>query len=597
MIDRKTIDEINEKTDIVALVSNYVPLQKKGKNYVGLCPFHNDSNPSFSVSPERKIAKCFSCGEGGGPISFYQKINSVSFLEAITALAEPLGIKLNLKATSKPKLIEHEILNEAKTFFTFYLNNSEAGRVALAYLKKRKLTSEDIKHFNIGYAPKENDALYKLLINKGYNDDEILSSGLIGSKRSLKDTFRNRIMFPIHDTSGEVVGFSGRLLDGDGAKYYNSQDSYVFNKSEVLYHLYESVGEIRKHKKVILHEGFFDVIASYKAGMGYAVATMGTSLTNAHARALARITDHIIIAYDGDKAGIEAAYKAIQILKNTKMRVDVVKIPSKLDPDDYFNTYGKEKYLELFSKNLKSPQEFIYETTKENLNLSNVNDVEILKQTVHRLLESENKAVREIFIKRLSKDINVSVSSLSSMLGAPTVKPQPPYIVQPKIDVKKETQIPRKYKKAEEDLFSVMIKSKEKALQIDSELGIIYVYDMDVMMLRNILMEYYKYYDTFDEVKYLEMLEDTVRKDELILKYTNIISNASFILDKQVSEEQLRIMIKSFQLINLRKEYIEIVKEIEITKDQFEKNQLIYKQAAMKLELLKAEEQLKKMNY
>lgn len=597
MIDRKTIDEINEKTDIVALVSNYVPLQKKGKNYVGLCPFHNDTNPSFSVSPERKIAKCFSCGEGGGPISFYQKINSVSFLEAVTALAEPLGIKLSVNVAQKPKLIEHEILDEAKQFFSFYLNNSEAGKHALSYLKKRKLNDEDIKHFTIGYAPKENDALYKLLINKGYTQEEILSSGLIGSKRSPMDTFRNRIMFPIHDTSGEVVGFSGRLLDGEGAKYFNSQDSYVFNKSEVLYHLYESIGEIRKHKKVILHEGFFDVIASYKAGMKYAVATMGTSLTNAHARALKRLTEHIIIAYDGDKAGIEAAYKSIETLKHTKVRVDVVKIPNKLDPDDYFSKYGKEKYLELFEKNLKSPQEFIYETTKEGLNLSNVNDIEILKLTVLKFLENENQAVREIFIKRLSTDINVSVSSLSSMLKTPLSTPKEPYVPAPKKPVKKESKIPRKYKKAEEDLFTVMLKSKQKALQIDSELGITYVYDMDVMMLRNILMEYYKTYDVFDEQKYLEMLDDTSRKDELIQKYTNIISNASFILDRQVSEEQLRIMIKTFQLINLQKDYIEIVKEIELTTDQFEKNQLIYKQGKMKLEILEAQEQLKKMNY
>src|SRR5690554_1728457 len=246
-MNKNIIDEINNKTDIVALVSSYVKLERRGKNYFGLCPFHDDTDPSMSVSPDLNIFKCFSCGEGGSPLNFYQKINHTSFNEAVAALAEPLGIKVGFKMQKQRAVLpEHEILEEVMKFYEYTLNNSKLGEVALKYLKDRKLKPETISHFKIGLAPK-NNAVHKLLKSKNFTEEQMLNSGIVTLKNNeYKDFFTERIMFPISNIRGEIVGFSGRAMGNKTPKYYNSSDSKIFNKSEILYHLYEALGDIRK---------------------------------------------------------------------------------------------------------------------------------------------------------------------------------------------------------------------------------------------------------------------------------------------------------------------------------------------------------------
>ncbi len=563
-------DQINEKTDIVALVSSYVKLERRGKNYFGLCPFHDDSDPSMSVSPERNIFKCFSCGEGGGPIAFYQKINHTTFNEAAAALAEPLGIKVGFQRRDvKPKLGEHKVLEEVSKFYQYVLNNSKSSDVALKYLSERKLNPETIKHFKLGFSPNK-DVLYNLLKEKNFNEEHIIGSGIVLLKDDkYRDFFHNRIMFPITDIEGNVVAFSGRSIDGKEPKYYNSPETKTFKKGEILYHLHESLGEIRKAGHVILHEGYFDCISSYEAGVKNTVATMGTTLTLDHAKLLSKYTKRVIIAFDGDEAGVNAAIKAIDVLSETKLRIDVLELNKGEDPDDFIRKHGKEKYLNLYKTNLKDQYEYTYSKTKENLNLKNVNDMAILKDATRKMLINAPAAVKELYVKRLSEDLNVSVSSLVDVLKRPQ-RQQRPVKHKPKQKLKKP--LKPKFYRSEDRLFLIMLQSKEKAIRIDQELSHTYVCDLNVLRLRTILMvKFYEHYDEFDKEIFISIVNEEDDRDVLINKLDEIFNN----LDNQIGaiyeDHHVDEELEALKKVVLEKEYLDIKKEIEAEPESFQK--------------------------
>ncbi len=584
MIDKRIVDEINEKTDIVKLIGDYVNLTKKGKNYVGLCPFHDDKNPSLSVSPEKNIYKCFSCGEGGNPIKFYQKINHTTYVDAVLALAEPLGIKLDFKREIKdPTLKEHGCLNEAKIFYEYYLHNSKTGESALAYLAERGLSKEAINHFHLGLSPKE-DAVYPLLKEKGYADEEILNSGLVNKKvNRFIDMFNYRIMFPVLDMQGRVIAFSGRALEKAEPKYINSPETVIFNKSEVLYHLYEGLGEIKRANSVIIYEGFFDCISSYQAGIKNVVATMGTALTLYQARVLADIVEHVIIAYDGDQAGIEATLKAINVLKKTRLRVDVLAFDEKTDPDDYIKKYGEAKFLELFKSNIKDSYSFIYDLTKKDLDLTNANDIALLKSSVRKMLYQASPAIKELYLKKLSDDIKVSKASLADVLSRPVYEPRE------KVKEKKKT-LPLRYYKAEELLFINMIKDKTKAKRIEQALGSKYVCDINMFRLRSVLsFNYYTLYETFDELIFKELLKKEPESQKLIERLDLLLNSIEYEKPEKFTftDESITTLIDRLKEINDYKEYKKIQASIKQENESFQKAQLITEQTELKRRLTK----------
>lgn len=572
---RKVIDEINNKTDIVALVSSYVKLERRGKNYFGLCPFHDDSDPSMSVNPEMNFFKCFSCGVGGGPIKFYQEINHVTFNQAVAALAEPLGIKVNFKkANTRPSLPEHEILEEVNKFYQYTLKNSKLGVAALNYLKERKLKDETINHFQIGLSPK-NNAIYKLLKKKNFTEEEMLNSGIVNLRdNEYKDFFNERIMFPITNIDGRVVGFSGRALGDKSPKYYNSADSKIFNKSEVLYHLYEALGDIRKQGYVIIHEGFFDCISSYEAGLKNTIATMGTALTINHAKLLENYTDRVILAFDGDNAGVNAAIKAIEVFKETKMRIDVLKIKEGLDPDDYYQTYGKEKYFKLYKSELKDQYEFIYNATKEHLNLKNTNDASILKGATRDMLVGASQSVKELYLKRLSEDLNVSVSSLTNEILRGVKKA----VIKKEVVKKDKSTLPPKYYIAERQLLISMFRDKGLASKIEQELGSSYVCDIRAFRLRTILQyKYYTEHDSFDEEIFTALVKEEENSDEVLVLlneiYQSIDYKQGFIFEEKDIEQQIKIVK---DVVN-KKGYLELKEEIQKEEESYQKTILIEK--------------------
>ena len=413
------VKRIIDATDIVALVSSYnIKLEKQGKNYRGLCPFHNEDTPSFLVSPDKKLAHCFGCQGGGDPIKFIMQMEGITFPEAISKLAEFNGIeyKSNYQKKEDPNKKYYQILNLAISFYKANYEKTEFGKQAREYLIKRGLTDDVIKDFNVGLSPKQKDSLFKVLSESGYLELDMVDSGLINEQNgSYHDFFVNRIMFPIYDESNNPIGFSARIFENDPnqPKYINSKESMIYHKGEVLFNIQNAKAEIIRKKRVILHEGQMDVIASYRSGLKEAICTMGTALTITQAKLLKKYTDTAIICYDGDKAGIKASLKAIKIFKQVGINTRLVLLPNNMDPDEYVLKYGTEAYKNFFESNIIDSLEYTYKTSLIGIDF---NDNIIFKSLCDNLfsilINETSESIKESYIKRLSEDANKSYDAL-----------------------------------------------------------------------------------------------------------------------------------------------------------------------------------------
>ncbi len=554
-MDNKLIEQINEKTPIVDLVSEFVSLQKAGKNYRGLCPFHQEKTPSFFVSPEKNICKCYGCGEGGSPINFYRKIKNISFQEAAEELADKAGIKIEKTAKQKdPYEVFYKLMHEAKEFYKFNLKNSEKGQEALKYLHQREINDKIIDHFDLGYAPEHSDALYKLLNDKGYQVSDMIKLGVVKQKDdgTYYDLFSHRLIFPITNPKGSVVGFSGRTLNPkDSIKYVNSPETVIFKKGQLLYHFNEALPEIRRNKQVILFEGFFDVISSYHAGIQNGVATMGTSLTIDQAKLIKQFTDSIIIAYDGDNPGMKATLSAIQILEKVKLKTEILAIPESLDPDDFIKAYGPEKYEALFGEYLKDPYQFRYDYYKQGKNLSNANDITTFKNQVLEMLAYVDKAIQNIYKNRLANDLNVSPDAFEIK-----TKKQPPL---PKNDVlpKKEvTKLANKYEKAERYLIYAMLRSKSDASYIQARLKTSDFVDHVQSTIRILIDSYYKDHEQMEIEEFVDGLTHEQRTYAENLLFKDIIWEHNLPIE-EIEFEPLIGLVKNANLLR-RKNYVKV---------------------------------------
>lgn len=349
-IPESFLEEVNARTDLVDLVSSYVQLQKKGNRYWGCCPFHSEKTPSFSVSPEKEMYYCFGCHKGGNAISFIMEEESVGFVEAVTILAQRAGLQMpetRENAGEKKKRERLYALNkEAARFFHSQLK-APAGESPRAYLAERGLSRRTITNFGLGYALNEWDGLIKAMQEKGYSKLELLDAGLVVSnqKGHIYDRFRGRVMFPIIDLRGNVIGFGGRVLDDSKPKYLNSPDTIIYNKSRNLFAL--NIAKKSKSGKIILTEGYMDTISLHQGGFDYAVASLGTSLTEDHARLLSKYCKEVILSYDGDSAGIAAAQRAIGILGRVGLGVKVLRVTGAKDPDEFIKKYGSAAFQKL----------------------------------------------------------------------------------------------------------------------------------------------------------------------------------------------------------------------------------------------------------
>lgn len=416
-----TIKQILDKADIVAIVGEHIKLEKKGNDYKGICPFHNDSNPSLSVSPNKKVFKCFSCGETGNAITFVQKYKHVSFPEAVKIVGEKCGIDVNIGNNSRQQSFEklYKIMQEATFYYEFYLKNSIEGKVALEYLHNRNLDDQIIKRFRIGLASKENNLLFEAMTKKedSYLPVDLIKCGLIHEKNHY-DMFRNRIIFPIDDQNGNIVGFSGRIYQPSQKgepKYINTVENDIFKKGNILYNYSFALNDIKKKNRVYIFEGFMDVIAAYRASVLNTVATMGTALTDNHIKMIKKLTSNIVLCFDGDNAGITATKRAIQLFLKENMNVSVMLLPEGMDPDEYLEKYGKDSLNDFLENKFISSIDYLYSLEKRNLIISDINSVERFKKNVFSYLKMFNsRYIENQIIKRMSADLELNSSDISN---------------------------------------------------------------------------------------------------------------------------------------------------------------------------------------
>lgn len=405
------IEQIREQSDIVSIISEYTALNKRGSSHVGLCPFHNEKTPSFSVSEEKQLYYCFGCGAGGNVITFLMQKENMSFIEAIKYLAERENIKLDETYLSEEETQNNkkrgqllEILKESARFFYYSLRAPENGE-ALAYLTSRGLSIETIKHFGLGYASHQFNDLYEYLKQKGYKDELLLESGLFlqgkNNKQMLYDRFTGRVIYPIFDLSKKVIAFGGRVLDGSLPKYLNSPEGLLFNKSRTLYgmHLAKNSGA----PYFILVEGYMDVIAMHQAGFTQTVASLGTAFTPGHAKLLKRHTNEVVILYDSDQAGRKAALRAIPILRSEGLKVKVLLLEEGKDPDEYLKLHGYEAMKTLLEG---APADiwFQIQTIEKNYQLDVPEEkVKFLQEASVILAETSSSIEQAIYLKEISK--------------------------------------------------------------------------------------------------------------------------------------------------------------------------------------------------
>jgi len=418
-ISEETINQILAKTDIVDVIGEKVTLSKQGKGYFGLCPFHNEKTPSFSVEPERKIYNCFSCGEKGNAITFLQKTSNLSFVEAVEELAKRANMDINFNEYKKenPHTRLYDINNDALNFYKLYLTNTKQGSKAKEYLSKRGLTDDVITTFELGLSPSEYDLLTKTLTSRGVLTSDLYDLGLakLSKSEQFYDLFRDRVIIPIKDEKGNTVAFSGRTYmekDKDSPKYINSPQTKIFTKSNVLYNLNNALNSIKMNDRVVLFEGYMDVIAAHRSNIKESVASMGTSLTKEQVRLMKRYTNNVVICYDGDPAGIEATSRAINLLRNENMNIKIIMLPDRLDPDDYINKFSTDALNDFINNKWIDSIEFEYRKNNMDIDFTKMLDIERFKKTVFDLIKNTSNTIIESYIKRLADDVKISEESI-----------------------------------------------------------------------------------------------------------------------------------------------------------------------------------------
>ena len=421
-IDDDTIERIRSSNNIVDIVSEYLTLKRTGSNYVGKCPFHSEKTPSFTVSDTKQFYHCFGCGEGGDVISFIMKKENLSFPEAIKFLADKAGITLKEKEFKKNKELEnkkaklYEINREAARYFYKSLKRNNQ---ALFYLKQREIDGRTATVFGLGFADRSWDSLYNYLTRKGYKEADIEKAGLIIKKKGKDgyyDRFRNRIIFPIIDTRGRVIAFGGRVVDSSNPKYLNSPETPVFSKGNNLFGL----NILRKYsniKKVVLVEGYMDVISLYSRGIDYTLASLGTAFTEQQAKYLKRYGDEVYLCYDSDLAGLKATDKALEILKKEGINAKVLPLPSGKDPDDFIKEEGKEKFEKLFDSSLSYIDFKIY-FYKKQYNLNNLDEKIKFTKNVAKFLKRIKSPIEiDVYLDKISQETNISKEAIKKEIG------------------------------------------------------------------------------------------------------------------------------------------------------------------------------------
>ncbi|HDE7824763.1 TPA: DNA primase [Staphylococcus aureus] len=424
-IDQSIINEIKDKTDILDLVSEYVKLEKRGRNYIGLCPFHDEKTPSFTVSEDKQICHCFGCKKGGNVFQFTQEIKDISFVEAVKELGDRVNVAVDIEATQSNSNVQiasddlqmiemHELIQE---FYYYALTKTVEGEKALTYLLERGFTDALIKERGIGFAPDSSHFCHDFLQKKGYDIELAYEAGLLSRNEenfSYYDRFRNRIMFPLKNAQGRIVGYSGRTYTGQEPKYLNSPETPIFQKRKLLYNLDKARKSIRKLDEIVLLEGFMDVIKSDTAGLKNVAATMGTQLSDEHITFIRKLTSNITLMFDGDFAGSEATLKTGQHLLQQGLNVFVIQLPSGMDPDEYIGKYGNDAFTAFVKNDKKSFAHYKVSILKDEIAHNDLSYERYLKELSHDISFMKSSILQQKAINDVAPFFNVSPEQLAN---------------------------------------------------------------------------------------------------------------------------------------------------------------------------------------
>jgi DNA primase len=496
-IPEDIIDEIRQRTDLVGLIGEYIKLERRGKNMVGLCPFHNEKTPSFTVSPEKQLFHCFGCGASGNAFSLIMQMEKLAFPEAARFLAGRAGVsipepKKSPRAEDNLKEKIYKLNLTAARYYAYCLNKSSVGRKALEYLHKRGFKQEIIELFMLGYAPAKWTGFFDFAVRRGISPDLMVKSGLVSPGKEAKyfDRFRSRIIFPIFNISGKVVGFGGRAFGDEeksGPKYLNSPETMVFDKGSMLYGLNLAREEVRRTKKAIVVEGYTDVITAYQAGIKNVVASLGTALTVEQGRLLRYQADMVVTAYDSDSAGESATWRGLGVLQSTGCLVQVTDLPEGSDPDSYIRDNGADSFSKLVSEAIPL-MEYRLQKLKGRYDLSSDKGrIDYIEELIPYLLTAVNRVEQDYYLKKASEELRVSETALRDELK----KRRGRASVYSYTEKKKESAEKAKItiRPAEKILLSLMLQSKEIAEIGRNQLQMDYIHDPRIKEVLEALFE------------------------------------------------------------------------------------------------------------
>ncbi len=603
-IPEDLIERIRTSVDIVDVVSEYVQLKKQGRNYFGLCPFHQEKSPSFSVSPDKQIYHCFGCGAGGNVFSFLMEIEGYHYIEAVKTMAGKSGLELpadtvrDTDAGASAAGKQHHEMVEAhdllKKLYHHILVNTKEGEHALEYLTGRGFTREAIDLFEIGYAPDSADMASAFLSKRGYSADMLLDSGLIGrdaSRNRYYDRFRGRVMFPVWDHQGKTIAFGGRILGNGEPKYLNSPETKIFNKSKQLYGLHLARPHIRKMQQAVLFEGYVDVISAWRAGVKNGIATMGTSLTDEQARIIRRNIENVVICYDSDNAGINAAMRALDVLQHAGCYVKVARMPEGLDPDDYISKFGPERFEKDVIGGSLTATAFKIHFLRRGKNLQNEGEkIRYIEEVLGEISKLTMAVERDHYLRQISDEFSISLDALKQeqfrIFKQLKRKEGSPNQSGGKYE-RKIARLPKQgkllpaYQNAERHLIAHMFYNRDLAEQIQNEIGLSFNID-EHNAIAAYLYAFYEEGHEPDISSFMERLQDN-RLKKAASELAMLPINENF------SDREWRDYVK--QVLDYPK-WLKI-KEKEAEKNEAEQRQDHVKAATIAMEIIRMKKELK----
>lgn len=599
-IPEELIEQVRKANDITDIVGEHVHLKKQGRNYFGLCPFHQENSPSFSVSPEKQIFHCFGCGKGGNAATFLMEVEGLSFIEAIRALADKAGIALPVETNERGPSISDEdagMLSASKWVAKLYhhlLRHGKDGKQAHQYLLERGLSEETIDKFQLGFAPLADDFTVSFLEKKGFHKQMLANAGLItvNDDGKARDRFRGRIIFPIRNHLGKTVAFGGRTISGQDAKYLNSPESGLFQKGRLLYNFDLAKPQIRKSNQAVLCEGYMDAIACYQAGVLNAVATLGTALSESQAKLLRRYADTIIICYDGDKAGQAATYKAGQMLEKAGCIVKTANLSDDMDPDSYIKEYGSEDFKTKVIDAGDTFTGFQLQYLKKDFNLNLESDrLQYIEKALKQIAMIERPIEREYYLKSISEDFSLSLETLKEELNElpqnlPSQSRQSPSPDKPmNRPIRRQQRLLKAFHNAERNLISCMLHDTSIARRVQEELGAGFNIEMHQVLVTHLYAFHEKHTDSTAS-SFLEHLADENVK-------SLVAELAMDVHAMEVTDQEIKDYIR---LIQLENNDVASIKELKSAQKLAEQQNDPLKAAEIAMQIIQLQKQLKNIH-